>query len=80
MVDDKAPEASVVSQEEEQAVARAVGQLPERYRQVIHERIWKTASFPAIGFVLGISTEAARKLYSRGIAKLRVLLDRYRPV
>src|SRR5207247_2338510 len=71
----EAPGAGMDAQEEEQALARAVNQLPERYRLVIQQRFWKLSSFGTIADVMGISTEAVRKRYTRGLDELRILLD-----
>jgi RNA polymerase sigma-70 factor, ECF subfamily len=49
----------------------ALGGLSERHRTVIHLRIWDQLSFARMGTILGISEDAARKLYGRALAKLR---------
>jgi len=54
-----------------QALDAALGQLPERYRTVVHLRVWDRLAFAEIGEHLGISEDAARMLYGRAIARLR---------
>jgi RNA polymerase sigma-70 factor (ECF subfamily) len=54
-----------------ETVDAALGGLPERYRAVIHLRIWDQCSFAQIGTRLTISEDAARMLFARALAKLR---------
>jgi RNA polymerase sigma factor (sigma-70 family) len=54
-----------------EALGAALGGLSERYRTVIHLRIWDQCSFAQIGTRLGISEDAARMLFVRALAKLR---------
>jgi RNA polymerase sigma-70 factor, ECF subfamily len=54
-----------------EAIAAALGGLSERYRTVIHLRIWDQRSFAQIGTRLGITEDAARMLFARALTKLR---------
>jgi RNA polymerase sigma-70 factor, ECF subfamily len=54
-----------------EALATALGELPERYRTVIYLRIWDQCSFAQIGTRMTISEDAARMLFARALAKLR---------
>lgn len=58
--------------DERAALDAALERLPERYRQVIHQRLWDRLSFAQIGTAMAVSEDAARMLYSRAIARLRV--------
>ncbi len=52
-------------------IDKALATLPERLRTVVHLRLWDQLPFAQIGARLGISTDAARVLYGRAIARLR---------
>ncbi len=52
----------------------ALLQLPEEYRHVIMWRNWDQLSFAEIGVRLNRSEEAARKLWTRAVAKLAEFL------
>ena len=54
-----------------EALGAALGELSERYRTVIHLRIWDQCSFAEIGTRLTISEDGARMLFARALAKLR---------
>ncbi len=60
--------------ERDRAMTEALGRLPERYRQVVcwhhHERL----SFDEISTRLGISADAAQKVWGRALVRLRELL------
>lgn len=57
----------------------ALTQLSEEYRQVIMWRNWDQLSFAEIGDRLGRSEEAARKLWTRAVAKLAEFLPTEHP-
>ena len=53
------------------ALQDALAQLPDDYRQVITLRHQEQRSFEEIGILLGRSSEAVRKLWSRAIERLK---------
>ena len=54
---------------------RALEQLPEHYQQVIRWRSWERLSFEEIARRTGRSAEAARKLWTRAVDELALLLE-----
>jgi RNA polymerase sigma-70 factor, ECF subfamily len=64
---------SGVAIEHEQALAlrRALERLPEEYRQVVVLRFEEERSFEEIGRLTGRSPDAARKVWSRAMERLR---------
>jgi RNA polymerase sigma-70 factor (ECF subfamily) len=69
------PSEQLIDQEEDQALVRALGQLPEEYRQVIQLREYENCSYEAIAQRMGRSAEAARKLHTRAVDLLGQLLE-----
>jgi RNA polymerase sigma-70 factor, ECF subfamily len=69
------PGTNALINEQEQLLERAMLQLPENYRQVIRLRNWEELGFEKIGQQLQISAEAARKIWSRAIARLAGILE-----
>jgi RNA polymerase sigma-70 factor (ECF subfamily) len=65
------PSEEVMAHERAQTLQRALDQLPEDYRRVITLRHYEQFSFEEIGEVMERSPEAARKLCSRAIERLR---------
>jgi RNA polymerase sigma-70 factor (ECF subfamily) len=63
-----------VRQERKEELARALDQLPGHYRQVIDWHHFEGLPFAEIGGRLGISQEAARKVWVRAREELRQLL------
>lgn len=57
--------------ERQQALTSALERLPESYRQVIRWRHREGWTFEMIGGRLDCSSEAARKLWTRALARLR---------
>jgi len=55
----------------QKALEAALGGLSDRYREVVHSRLWDQLSFAQIGDKLSITEDAARMIYGRAIAKLR---------
>jgi len=72
--DESTPSSHARSREQDEAVQRAVEQLPAHYRDVILRHDYHGLSFEEIGPRLGKSPEAARKLWERAIKQLRLLL------
>ena len=64
---------SGVAMEHEQAMAlrRALERLPEEYRRVVVLRFEEGRSFEEIGRLTGRSPDAARKVWSRAMERLR---------
>jgi RNA polymerase sigma-70 factor, ECF subfamily len=65
------PSAKVVAREHSQALRAAVNRLPDDYRRVISLRYDENMSFERIGQEMGRSPEAARKVWSRAMDRLR---------
>ena len=68
----RGPEKEVVDRDE---VVRALGELPERMRAVIVLRFFDDLSEADTAAALGCSTGTVKSQTSRGLAKLRDLLD-----
>jgi RNA polymerase sigma-70 factor (ECF subfamily) len=68
------PSRHLVRRERDEALDRALGQLPERYRQVVcwhhHERL----RFDEIAARLAISADAVQKVWGRALVRLKELL------
>ena len=71
LVGDRRPDLSAIRLEEEEALASALGSLPEPHATVIRLRIWEDLEFREIGLRCGRSEEAVRKLFFRSIGRLR---------
>lgn len=69
--DHRTPVAAVLQTEQAQQVSAAVGQLPDDLRQAVVLRLEDDLSFAEIGERLGRSEEAARKLFTRALDRLR---------
>jgi RNA polymerase sigma-70 factor (ECF subfamily) len=69
------PSEQAVGQERDDALQRALGQLPEDYRHVLTLRYVEGHSFEAIGRATGRSANAARKLWARAVERLQRELD-----
>jgi RNA polymerase sigma-70 factor (ECF subfamily) len=68
------PSGHAMRRERELALKRALLTLPPRYREVIRWHHQDRLTFDAIGGRLGISTDAARKLWGRALIRLREAL------
>ena len=68
------PSTSADLEEQVTILRAALSQLPEEYRQVIMWRNWDQLSFAEIGDRLNRSEEAARKRWTRAVAKLAEFL------
>ena len=69
------PGTNAVINEQEQMLEQAMFQLPQNYQTVIRLRNWDELPFETIGEQLAISADAARKIWSRAIAKLAEILE-----
>jgi RNA polymerase sigma-70 factor, ECF subfamily len=56
------------------ALRAALERLPEAQREVVVLKLWRGAPFAEIARLLGVSEEAARMRFSRGLAALRAVL------
>lgn len=66
-----APEAVAIGREEYDALDKALLQLPWNYQYVIHLRHEQNMRFAEIAELLGLSENAAQKLWTRAIDSLR---------
>jgi RNA polymerase sigma-70 factor (ECF subfamily) len=71
------PSEHALSREQDALLDKALGELPELYRQVIVLRNRDNQSFEAIGQVLGRSPRAAGKLWARAVDQLRQIVESY---
>jgi RNA polymerase sigma-70 factor (ECF subfamily) len=69
------PSAQASAREQAERVDRALGQLPEHYRDVIALRHQEKLSFEEIGQRMGRTAEAALKLWARAVEQLQQLLE-----
>jgi RNA polymerase sigma-70 factor (ECF subfamily) len=69
------PSKQIMARESDEALHRALVQLPPDYRQGLHLRQWEELSFEEIGQRLNRSAEAARKLWARAVEALSALLE-----
>lgn len=65
------PSDHAIRREQNRALARALGRLPEHYRSVLAWRHQEKLPFEVIGHRLESSAEAARKLWARAVDRLR---------
>ena len=72
---DPSPSMTVMAAEERAALWHAVEALPEDYRTVIRLIHQQGMSLTQAGEQLGRSSEAARKLYGRALARLAKGMD-----
>ncbi len=66
------PSGAAMQQEQAEALGRALERLPDHYRQVVVMRFQEDRSFEEIGLALQCSADAARKLWSRAMERLRL--------
>ena len=69
------PRASLIAEEEAQALRSALLRLSEEYRIVLRLRNWECLPFVEIGRQMHRSEEAARKLWSRAVLRLQAELQ-----
>lgn len=65
------PSAGVAADEELAALERALGQLPEDYRRVVHLRYREGRTFEEIGPLMGRSANAVRLLWLRAVERVK---------
>jgi RNA polymerase sigma-70 factor (ECF subfamily) len=65
------PSGRAMRREREQALRAAMMKLPEHYRQVIEWHNEERLTFNAVAARLGVSPEAARKMWGRALMRLR---------
>ncbi len=65
------PSGLAIEQEEAVALRRALDRLPDEYLRVVVLRFEEERSFEEIGRLTGRSPEAARKVWSRAMERLR---------
>lgn len=71
---ERTPEQQLISREREQAVQRALQQLPESLRLAVVLHDWQGLSHQEVAQITGVAHDAARKRYSRALAQLARLL------
>jgi RNA polymerase sigma-70 factor (ECF subfamily) len=69
--DTPTPSREVMAREQDRAIQAALGRLPENYRQIIQLRYQEERSFEEIGEQLGLTANAARKLWLRAVKRLQ---------
>jgi RNA polymerase sigma-70 factor (ECF subfamily) len=69
------PSKYVQAREQDEQVRRAIGQLPEHYRQVILLELTGNLTWPQIAEKLSSTPDAARKLWGRAVEELTKVLD-----
>jgi RNA polymerase sigma-70 factor (ECF subfamily) len=70
------PSCQAMAREEDEALNRAMQQLPEDYRRVLVWRYQEERSFEEIGKQLQRTPNAARKLWLRAVERLRQELEK----
>jgi RNA polymerase sigma-70 factor (ECF subfamily) len=65
------PSGVAIEHEQAMALRRALERLPDEYRQVVILRFEEGRSFEEIGRVTGRTPDAARKVWSRAMVRLR---------
>lgn len=68
------PSRRLMRRERDRAMDDALGQLPERYRQVVCWHHHDGLTFDEISARLGISSDASQKVWGRALVRLRELL------
>jgi RNA polymerase sigma-70 factor (ECF subfamily) len=69
------PSAQAAHREQAVLLADALGQLPEDYREVLILRHLEGLSFPDVARKMKRSVDSVKKLWARGLARLRGLLE-----
>jgi RNA polymerase sigma-70 factor (ECF subfamily) len=70
--DTPTPSTHAMAHEQAEALSRAIARLPEEYRQVVTLRYQDRLGYEEIGRLLGRSADAARLLFTRAIARLKL--------
>jgi RNA polymerase sigma-70 factor (ECF subfamily) len=73
----ESPSAHAQAQERDEALERALQQLPEHSRRILILHEWDGLTFAAIGAQLGCSAEAVRATWRRALDELQTLLERH---
>ncbi len=76
---EETPSSELARREREEALLDALSHLPDHYQEVViwHQR--QRLTFEEIGRRRGISTEAARKIWTRALGRLRKELGPFHP-
>lgn len=69
------PSGHAIAHEEDEALRRAMGRLPEDYRAILHLRYEDGLGFDEIATRMGRSAPAVRKLWARAVGRLRQELE-----
>jgi len=69
------PGTQAIANEETAALQRALEQLSHEHRQVLQLRNWQQLSFSDVGTEIGLSANAARKLWTRAVLALQRELE-----
>jgi RNA polymerase sigma-70 factor (ECF subfamily) len=72
---DSSPSARARAHERDEALARALAQLPKPQQHIIRLRSYGDLSFEEAGKLMGRSADAARKLWGRAVEQLQQLLE-----
>ncbi len=73
----KTPEETLLDAELQDAILKAIAQLPEVHRMAIILRRYEDVSYEEIGEILGISVPAVKSVLFRARTQLREMLRRY---
>jgi len=76
LADTATPSRQAMIHEQDVALAHAMNQLPDNYRQVLIWRYQEDCSFEEIGKLLNRSANAARKLWLRAVERLKQELEK----
>jgi RNA polymerase sigma-70 factor (ECF subfamily) len=69
------PSKQAAARERNEALERALAQLPEHYREALRLRHQENCSFAEMGRRTGRSAEAARKLWARAVEQLKLIMS-----
>jgi RNA polymerase sigma-70 factor (ECF subfamily) len=69
------PSHSAIRREQGVLLADALARLPDDYREAIVLRFFEELSFPEMAERMGRSAESVRKLWTRGLAQLRLVVE-----
>lgn len=69
------PSSVAAAEERDDAIRRALAQLPDEYQRVVTWRCYERLPFEEVGLRLGRSAAAARKLWVRAVERLQELVD-----
>jgi RNA polymerase sigma-70 factor (ECF subfamily) len=69
------PSKQAAAQERNEALKRAMAQLPEHYREALQLRHQENCTFAEMGRRTGRSAEAARKVWARAVEQLKQIMS-----